>query len=474
MSPAIGRHDVEQFRALVADRLGLCFDDSKLGVLADALRRRVEAGNGAGDDYLIRLAASHCPPEELRALAQDLTVTETYFYRSVDQIHAFVERVLPRCLAASAGSRRARVLSAGCASGDEPYSLAIAIRERLPEAADRVAITAVDVNPAMLDKAHQARYSAWSLREFPVELRPRWFRAEGPSFLLDDAVRRAVTFEERNLAHGDPELWQAQSWDVVFCRNLLMYFSPSLAQAVVERIARSLVPGGYLFLGHAETLRGLSNDFHLCHTHDTFYYQLREGAPGRATDFVASTRERIDGVGASPLSADSTWVDTVRRTAERIDALAELSNALSAAPPATERVRDPQALLLRAVSLVHSGALAPAEPVCRELIECDELNAGAHYLLALCREGSGDPAGAVEEDRIAVYLDPGFAMARLHLGLLARRRGERETARRELSEALLRLRREDVSRLLLFGGGFSREALITLCRSELGKCGERT
>jgi chemotaxis protein methyltransferase CheR len=128
-------------------------------------------------------------------------------------------------------------------------------------------------------------------------------------------------------------------------------------------------------------------------------------------------------------------------------------------------------LLLRAVLLTHGGRLALAEETCRRLLALDELNAGAHYLLALCREGAGDRRAAAEHDQVAAYLDPAFAMPRLHLALLARRHGDRETARRELAQAALLLEREDASRLLLFGGGFGREALVALCRAELAACG---
>jgi chemotaxis protein methyltransferase CheR len=119
----------------------------------------------------------------------------------------------------------------------------------------------------------------------------------------------------------------------------------------------------------------------------------------------------------------------------------------------------------------HAGRLAEAEAACRDLLAQDELNAGAHYLLALCREGLGDRAGAVEHDQVAVYLDPGFAMPHLHLGILARRVGEKATARRELARALALLAGEDSARLLLFGAGFSREALGALCRAEIVGCG---
>jgi chemotaxis protein methyltransferase CheR len=117
--------------------------------------------------------------------------------------------------------------------------------------------------------------------------------------------------------------------------------------------------------------------------------------------------------------------------------------------------------------LPHSGQLSAAERVSAQLLERDELNTGAHYLIALCRDGAGDPRGALEHDRTAVHLDAGFAMPRLHLGLMASRSGDHAAVRRELGEALLLLEREDASRLLLFGGGFGREALIALCRAEL-------
>ena len=127
--------------------------------------------------------------------------------------------------------------------------------------------------------------------------------------------------------------------------------------------------------------------------------------------------------------------------------------------------------LLLAVLLTNQGELADAEQTCRRLLALDEMHAGAHYLMALCREHASDLAGAKEHDQSAIYLDPGFAMPHLHLGLLAKRSGEPVVARRELSHAQLLLTREDASRLLLFGGGFSREALTRLCRAELSSLG---
>ena len=131
-------------------------------------------------------------------------------------------------------------------------------------------------------------------------------------------------------------------------------------------------------------------------------------------------------------------------------------------------------MLLRAVLLTTSGDVAGAERVCARILERDELNAEAHYLRALCREHAGDVAAAADHDRYALYLDPTFSMPRLHLGLLAKRAGDLELARRELSRALVLLAGEEGSRILLLGGGFTRDALLEVCRAELGACGGTT
>ena len=284
---------------------------------------------------------------------------------------------------------------------------------------------------------------------------------------------------------------------MIFCRNVLMYFSTDQRRAVIERFAQNLAPGGYLFLGHAETLTGLSDAFHLCHTHDTFYYRRKESAeltPPRPLP-MAPVESR-----ASPLY-QSAWSDTIRAASERVAAL--LPDSARPAPAEGKRAGDlapaldllhrerfsealdylggqqqaeddPDALLLSAVLLQQSGKLEEAEQACRRLLTLDELSSGAHYVLALCREGAGDLAAAAEHDRVAAYLDPAFAMPRLHFGLLARRMGDRETARRELAQALLLLEGEGAARLLMYGGGFNREALIALARSALQESGGRS
>jgi chemotaxis protein methyltransferase CheR len=491
--------DLERFRELVGRRLGLRFDDERLGQLADVLRSRLVERSQPAEAYLGELGSAGSARDEVRALARDLTVGETYFFRNIEQFRALVDVVVPELVRARSDSRRLRILSAGCASGEEPYTLAILLSERMSDPSWSVFIRGVDIDPAALARAREGRYSAWALRETPAESQRRWFQPRGRDHVLADAPRHLVSFEERNLAEEDADLWPPSFYDVVFCRNVLMYFTPERALALVGRIAASLRPQGYLFLGHAETLRGLSHEFNLLHTHATFYYRRRQTPPPPARPDVARAPGRPE-PSSIPLDGTGTWIEVIQRAADRIHALA---NAHVPAPGAAPRARrwdlgsalellkaerfaealdrvqglppeaatDPEVLLLRATLLTHNGKLDEAEQACDELIRIDEMNAGAHYLLALCREGRGDAAGALHHDQLAAYLDPEFAMPRLHMGLVARREGDREGACRQLSEALELLRREEASRLLLFGGGFSREALAGLCRAELVACG---
>jgi chemotaxis protein methyltransferase CheR len=496
VSALLDTGDVERFRVALGRCLGWQFEDQKLGQLHDVLQRRLERVKEPTDAYLSEL---HRPSgkAECAMLARELTVGETYFFRNIEQFHALAEVGLPDRMRTNWSTRRLRLLSAGCASGEEAYSLAIVLRETAAAQGWDTLVRAVDINPATLEKAARGRYSAWALRETPAAMRDRWFCASGRDLLLDSTIKSAVCFDQRNLAVDDAELWQPGTLDFVFCRNVIMYFTPQQARALVARVAQALRPGGYLFLGHAETLRGLSEAFHLRHSHGTFYYQRREEAEARS---AAAARDREQpAADSAEIAGRDAWIQLIHNATERVAALTSaptrrrsgkghspvvdlgdvldlvrrerFTEALKLLRGRSREVsRDPNLQLLEAMLLANIGQLTDAEQACRRLLEFDELNAGAHYILALCCENAGNLTDAAEHDRVAAYLDPTFAMPRLHLGLLHRRAGDRADAQRELAQASTLLRREDVGRLLLFGGGFNREALLAMCASTPRDC----
>lgn len=506
MNGVIDRGDLEAFRARLSRRLGFQFEDDKLEELEGLLRWRLET-SGAPDAaaYVRSLGSGQTsrfdPSEEWRALIEKLTVCETYFLRNLPHFHALSESALPEAIRAKGSQRRLRILSAGCSSGEEPYSLAIWLGERLGlEASGEVEIIAIDINSSMLAKAKAGRYAPWSLRETPQDTRRRYFTSRGADFVVDEKIRALVSFEEKNIFDADPAFWQPGRFDAIFCRNMIMYFSPEAAREAVAKLSDSLAAGGHLFLGHAETLRGISADFQLCHTHGTFYYRKRRHGlrPSESrSERIAEPGSTIEPAARPAEPTDpGVWMDVIRSASERIEGLAAQSAESQPSPAraeralwnlglAMERLRqerfgealelvrdlppessaDPDVRMLRAVLFVNGMRLGEAESACREILADDDLNAGAHYLTALCREHAGDLDGALEHDQTAAYLDPGFAMPCLHMGLIASRSGDRETAQRQLARALVLLRSEDSARILLFGGGFTREVLIRLCEA---------
>lgn len=329
MTPVPARTEIEQFRTTLSCHLGLHYEDAKLDYLADVMRQRMQpvgrARFASCAGYLDHLHASPKGSAEWRSLAEQLTVNETFFFRNADNFLALAERVLPERIRAKAQTKQLRILSAGCSSGDEPYSLAIMVREALPdlEAWD-VQIIGMDINPAILLKATQARYSEWSLRATSDARKRRYFQPDGADFVLVPEIQKMVVFQEHNLVDDDPLFWKSLACDLVFCRNVLMYFSSETARGVVGRIRQALLPGGFLFLGHAETLRGITPEFHLCHTHDTFYYQQRDACDAAAKSSWAKQPGK-PAEDLRPAVAESTanWVDVIEQAATRIATLTD-------------------------------------------------------------------------------------------------------------------------------------------------------
>jgi chemotaxis protein methyltransferase CheR len=431
-------------------------------------------------------------------------VGETYFFRNGDHFRALVEQALPDRLREARARRPVRLLSVGCASGEEPYTVAILLREHFADLGPSdVTIVGVDLNPAAIGKARRAQYSSWSLRETPAAIREKYFRPASADLALVDDIRALVTFEERNLFENDGRFWAPGSFDIVFCRNVIIYFGPEKLNEAIARLASVLSPRGFLFLGHSESLRGMTDDFDLLDTHSTFYYQRRdpslpkpasaagsswtapiERASWRVRELTSRPPPPLPDDEGAPLAFSfdnrepALRTDPPQRSTASIDLATELYrqerfadalDVLRSLPPAA--ASEPAVQLLTAAILTNQGELQAAEAICRHVLSLDDLNAGAHYLTALARERAGDLEGAVRHDQMAAYLDATFAMPRLHMGMLARHARDLATARRELSQAVTLLVREDAGRIALFGGGFSREALTRLCRAELEAAG---
>lgn len=493
----------------VISRLGLSLHRHNVLEVEAALGRGLQrTGCASLEAYAKRLAERDFAARELPEIAQELTAAETFFFRHREQFHALGAAVLPERIRARQATRRLNVLSAGCATGEEIYSVAAVLAD-FSELRDwDVRLCGVDVNPRLLQHARTARYTDWSLRQVTEQQRSRYFRMDGKAYRLDATLARAVHFEARNLLEDDPQFWQPDFFDLVFCRNVMIYFSDDAVRRLVERLAHCLVPGGFLFIGPSETLRGVSQAFNLRHSQGAFYYQRR--LPHEQMDPalpLANMVSRFASPSPVPKKPNcSGWASTIAASSARIAAIAarpqresrrldagtvvpapkepglgevrnlvreerfeDVLKAIDGLPGQTGIPSD--TLLIQAVALAHRNELAEAEALCQRMIEHDGLAAAAHYLLAFCQERRGEYLSAAEHDQMSICLDPAFAMPHLHLGLLALHLRDLVTARRQLGDALSLLAHEDAARILLFGAGLDRAALQRLCAAQLVRCG---
>jgi chemotaxis protein methyltransferase CheR len=457
---------IVEFRDLLARWLGWTFDDKDVAQLDQVLGERAAAAGLTRSDYLIRLGAGRWE-SEVAELAERLSITETYFFRHGEQFRALRQTVLPERIAARDTYRMLRFLSVACSSGEEAYSLAIAGREARPGPDWVVSVTGVDANPAMLRKAGNARYSSWSLRETPAEVRGRWFHSvDGGGFEVNDEIRALVRFARHNVADDDGDLWQPGQYDVIFCRNLLMYLTRPVAAGLVRRMTEALVPGGFLFLGHTDSLGSRPEGLEPRHDHQTFYYRRPAPAATTPTPLPRTAPTPDPHRPVLPVTEEDAYNRAIGLL--QADRFADALELMTSRLPGKPQPRD---TLLHGVLLVQTGRLDEAATVAHFLVEIDGLNADAHQLLGLCLEGAQAVDEAIAQYRLAAFLDPAFALARLRLGQLARRRGEDRPAEADLERALGLLPQEKSERITLFGGGFGRMALTMLCRSELEACG---
>ena len=253
--------DLKLLGDLIQERFGLTFDGVRQEILASRLQPRMrELRLESPRAYYEYLRFHPQRDTEFDRLPALVTNNETYFFRETRQFEVLVDHVLP-ARRARAPSRPLRVLSAGCSSGEEPYSLAIALHNAgLPSAGKSWEIDACDLNPERIARAREAIYDETSLRACDPETRRQYFTAEGHRFRLKDRYRAGLRFFQSNLLAPAFTLDRG-AYDVILCRNLLIYFCDSAFESLIGLFARSLVPGGYLFLGHSESLFDRTTEF---------------------------------------------------------------------------------------------------------------------------------------------------------------------------------------------------------------------
>ncbi len=234
---------------LIETDSGLRLNTQQNQVLTGAFTDLAEDQNINPDDLVLAFQAGE-KLELLQALEAKFTISETHFYRISPQIQALKNTILPELIAARAAQKRLRLWSAGCSTGEEVYTLLMLLEEHGGLEDWDIRALGTDLNPAVLKLARLATYSAWSFRDTPPEVIERFFRVSGKHFRVRNSVRRRADFQVLNLLQNF-ELPET-SFELILCRNVTIYFAPKTAQAVYEKLAAKVVPGGWLVLGPSD------------------------------------------------------------------------------------------------------------------------------------------------------------------------------------------------------------------------------
>jgi chemotaxis protein methyltransferase CheR len=258
-APVMSESHFKKLRDIIYDRSGIHFQDNKKYLLESRLGRRImELEMDDYNQYITFITIGPYRDDEFQEMFNRITINETSFFRNEPQLQVFEDLALSDMIESRSSSKRLRIWSAACSSGEEPFTLAMLIHQSLGiRLADwRLEILGTDISERALNIASEGIYSSYSIRTSPKIMVDRYFKEQGSHYVLDPEIHSMASFEQLNLKdklgakrHG--------KWDVIFCRNVLIYFDDEMKKSVLQMFCNQLQPDGWLFLGHSESIRGL-------------------------------------------------------------------------------------------------------------------------------------------------------------------------------------------------------------------------
>ncbi|MEJ2431185.1 MAG: CheR family methyltransferase, partial [Deltaproteobacteria bacterium] len=430
--------EFHSFRDLIAERAGIYFDPGKQELLKDnLLQRMADCGLSNFADYF-DLLSSQAGTKEFDRLLNLITIPETYFFRDETQFRALESFVIPEIVKSkSYPGASLRIWSAGCSTGEEPYTIAMILTRGIVD--KPIQIVATDVSHHALKAARKGVFSSHSVRHMPQEYLSRFFSKEGDHYLLDESIKQMVEFRYFNLVSEPYPLKEMSGWDIIFCRNVTIYFQAEATRKVIHNFYLSLREGGYLFAGYSESLRYISDEFNTVQRGGAFFY--RKGGPQKK---VRKRTRRIGGLRKSRVSVtrkqkpkegsglNSNEIEQICARAKELLEMGKPEQASEMLNPYLRETTAPESvILLQAEIALNLGDLDNAMQLCARIVQRAPLSSAGHYLLGIIYRTEGDEGRAIEEFRKVLYLEPEHALARFNLGDLYSQVGQVDQARLE-------------------------------------------
>lgn len=510
---------LSQVSELIAARMGWHFPADRWHDLERGLRAAAQdLGFTDVQTCLEWLPTALLTQQQIAILADHFTVGETYFFREQRALEVLTTQILPQLTQAQqTGERRLRIWSAACCTGEEPYSIAITLATTLSSLSDwQISIIGTDINPRFLQRAAQGVYTEWSFRNTPAWIRERYFqRTADNQFALSPDIKRMVTFFPLNLADAKfpSPLHAASTVDVIFCRNVFIYFSPQRAQAAILNFHRLLTDGGWLIVSPSEASYLAQSPFSVISFPGIIVHRKSTPSDGqalRAGTFSQPVPQRLAAAFPSRPASDSrSQVEPVsaKRTKTSEPAVA---TALPSAPTGvgklasvsapssviyeeakalyeqgryaevSEKLRssltrqseqhaplDQGEMLLLIRACANQGAFDEAIVWCQRAIAEDALSSRFYYLLATVLLEQGREEEAMLALRQTLYLDDRFVLAHFTLGNLSRRQKNVKATQRHFHNALTLLRQYQPEEILPESEGLTAGRLSALIRTML-------
>jgi chemotaxis protein methyltransferase CheR len=460
------RTDVRLKRHVI-DSTGLAYYVDKDAELIGHLQRRMAAlGSADCSDYLSLLCDSGAGAAEHDALVEGLTIGETSFFRHQEVFDAMRDRVIPELIDRNQKQRRLRIWSAGCAIGAEPYSLSILLQQQFDaRLADwEVTILGTDINREFLAQAQRGEFSDWAFRAVGDDVKLGCCARSGQAWRIKDEYRRGVQFQYHNLVQNRfPSLIDSLSaFDLVLCRNAMIYFEPAITCRLVRQFYDCLVDGGWFIVGPTEPSVELFRAFQTVNS------------PG-AVLYRKSSRASASSVSPLPVPVDQARIAFKQRRAaegDRAPAVAESQTVRKARRPRARHAGRTSGdsvseVLAQVRQMLNAGSFEAAAERCRRLAVSERLNAAVHFYHALAVEQQGHQAEVEPALRRAIYLDRDFVLAHYHLGLVLERARDRHAAGRSFRNVLALLDRRDDAEFLPDADGLTVGSLRQLTRMHL-------
>jgi chemotaxis protein methyltransferase CheR len=423
-----------ELKGRIIERTGHFYYQDKDDLLWERVRKRLRA-TALPDSiqYLNLLDDAISGPAEWGKLETEITIGETFFFRYAEQFEALRDTILPEIIERKGATRRLRIWSAGCSTGAEPYSLAILVKGVLGESFGtwRVSIVGTDINDSFLNLARQARFGKWALRSMPAEERERYFLASGKDqWLVRPEFRSLVRFEKHNLLSlldGTSPL-ELTDFDLILCRNVLIYFHPDTVIRIVEALHNRLAEEGWMLLGHAEPNPTFSAMMQTLNLPGTVAYRSGSGLELPSV----SSFER-----PNPYPRDIASLQSAPKPVEPTKRQALLRPAKDPfkAPVSRAIPQAPDAFLDQVKAQANSGDFVAADALCRKALADQPLSAVLHFYHGLILQALKRPDDAENSFLKSIYLDKSFAMAHYHLGLMLLAEGRSGAGRRALTNA---------------------------------------